>query len=268
MNSPQIQAAYKAVQDVQNEAAAAGASIAGAPGLGLSEAQGQEGITNSYYQQKINNALQAYQNAIAEQQTQQSGLGAAGGLVQPTQAGPTNVPYYPGTGQYGTPAAGAYGTTGSSGLQNVGSIAGQINIGQNVTQLNSYLGGAQVIGSNLNSLISSANINPVGLTYANGLIQFGSKAMSDPNYQKFAGQINDFVASLAPILGVGGNVTDMKTQMSNQIVNGLQSGSTIQQVVSYFLSQAQQKIQGLQAGGGVNTGGTQTGTTFGSFFGS
>lgn len=198
-------------------------------------------------------ALGAAQTQAARQaQTAET----AAGYIQPQPYGITTTPYAPATNQFGNIA----GTAAGGGLQGVGNVQGQIGIGQNVAQLNSYLGGAQVVGNNLNDLITANNINPTGLTYANGALQFGATLMSDPAYQKFAGQINDFVASLAPILGVGGNVTDMKTQMSNSIVNALQSGSTIKDVVSYFLDQAKQKIGGLSAGGGAGVGSSQGNT--------
>jgi hypothetical protein len=202
--------------------------------------------------------LTAAQGAYSGSQTQaQRATGAQEsvlGAVQPQPYGVTTTPYSPATGEFGTMAGNSAGT---GGLQNIGNVQGQIGVGQNVAQLNSYLGGAQVVGNNLNDLITQNNINPTGLTYANGALQFGQSAMSNPAYQKFAGQINDFVASLAPILGVGGASTDMKTQMSSQIVNALQSGSTIKDVVSYFLDQAQQKIKGLSAGGGAGVGSAQ-----------
>lgn len=199
--------------------------------------------------------------ATGQQGTQQLGLGAAGALAQPSYLAPGQSPYSPTSNQYGQ-LAGTQG--GSGGLQGIGNISGQIGVGQNVAQLNSYLGGAQVVGNNLNDLITQNNINPTGLTYANGALQFGAQAMSNPAYQKFTGQINDFIGSLAPILGVGGSVTDMKTRMSSQIVNALQSGSTIKDVVSYFLDQAKQKVQGLSSGGGAGVGSQSSGNSNGS----
>ena len=277
-STPEYQAAQEQylganqkLADLRQQEAIQNANIMGSR-TNLSEAGGEQGLLQTLAAGKeaaltgeMSATQAAAQTATGQQQAEQAGLAAAGGLAQPSQAGPTNVPFNPITGEYGTPAAGAFG---QGGLQGVGAIQGQIGVGQNVTQLNSYLGGAQVVGKNLQDLISSANINPVGLTYANGLLQFGAKAMSDPNYQKFAGQINDFVASLAPILGVGGNVTDMKTQMSSAIVNALQSGRTINDVVGYFLDQAQQKVQGLARGGGVGVGGAinSNGTTNSSQF--
>jgi hypothetical protein len=199
---------------------------------------------------QLQNALGQEQAGTSQQGTQQSGLAGAAGLAAPQNANALGT-YSPTTGEYN----GYGGTAGgsASGLQAGGNALGQVGIGQQVAQLNSSLGGAQVVGNNLQNLITQNNINPTGLTYANGALQFGQQALSNPAYQEFQGQINDFIASLAPILGAGGNVTDMKTQMSSQIVNALQSGQSINQVISYFLQQAQQKIQGLQQGGGVNT---------------
>ncbi len=269
----QYNQANQQLQQLQTDAATQAANIGGSR-TNLAEAGGETGILQNLVSGKeaaltgeMSAAQQAAQTATAQQQAQQSGLAAAGGLAQPQQVGPTNVPFNPTTEQYGSPAAGAYG--GGNGLQSVGGIQGQMDIGQQVTQLNSYLGGANVVGSNLQKLISDNNINPTGITYANGAIQFGEQQMSNPQYQEFAGQINDFVSSLAPILGVGGSTTDMKTQMSSQIVNALQSGQSINQVIGYFLQQAQQKIQGLSSGGGAGLGSSSSGgsgNTFGSFF--
>lgn len=284
-----VQGATQNIQALQDEYAKQNGIIGNSP-IGLSEQGGEQGLLNQQYATKLGAAQTALQNALTgnaqeqaaftgagnlanssagiatgQQATQQSGLAAAGGLSQPQQVGPTNVPFNPAEGTYGAPAANAFG---QGGLQGVGALQGQIGVGQNVTQLNSYLGGANVVGQNLQQLIADNNINPTDLTYANQALQFGADKMSNPAYQKFAGQINDFVASLAPILGVGGSATDMKTQMSSQIVNALHSGSTISQVVQYFLDQAKQKVQGLSAGGGAGVGSSPAGggTTFGSFF--
>lgn len=225
----------------------------------------QDALSNEY-----NGAVGLENAATGQQGTQQSGLAGAAGLAAPQQVSPTNVPYSPTTGQYGTPAASAYGSGTSNGLQSIGNISGQIGVGQNVTQLNSQLGGAQVVGQNLQNLISQQNINPSGLSVVNGALQFGANQAGNPAYQEFQGQVNDFINSIAPILGgASGATTDYKTQLAGQVVNALASGQSINQVISYFLSQAQQKIQGLSTGGGVNSAiSTQQNSapTFGSFF--
>jgi len=215
------------------------------------------------YATQEQNAIQAEQAATGQQGTQQSGLAAAGGLAQPQQVNPTNVPYNPLNGQYGTPAITNFSSNGSvaSGAQALGAFNGQQAVGQNITQLNSQLGGAQVAGQNLQSLITQNNINPSALTFANGALQLGAQYTSNPAYAKFQGAVNDFISAIAPVLGAGGNVTDMKTQMSSQIVSSLQSGSTMNDVISYFLQQAQQKIQGMSTGGGAGVGSTQNNGT-------
>ena len=236
--------------------------------------------------QVLQNQYLAYQNALAntyqgavglagaatsQQQAQQAGVGAAAGLAAPQQAGPTNVPFYPTQGNYGAPAYGAYG---QGGLQQVGNIGGQIAVGQNIAQLNSQLGGAQVEGTTLQELIGKAGINPSDVTFMNALTQYlQTGVLSDPKYNEFAGQVNSFIQSMAPILGAAGSATDFKTQLAQQIVNARSSGKSMNDVIGYFLNLAKQKIQGMSTGGGAGIGsnetpvGTSGGTTFGNFFG-
>ena len=284
-NNADVVAQQQKIQDLTNQYNGMSTAISGGA-TNLAEAGGEQGLLQNLYasnlgaeQQGLANILSgnaqqqtayneagglantAASNATSQQGTQQSGQAAAARLAQPQQVSPTNVPYNPTSNTYGSPAATAYGSNGTDGLQSVGNISGQIGIGQNVAQLNSSLGGAQVVGQNLNKLISDNNINPTALTFANGALQLGAQYTSNAAYQQFQGQINDFIASLAPILGAGGNVTDMKTQMSSQIVNALQSGQSIQDTVNYFLDQAKQKIGGLSAGGGAGQSNGTNNTT-------
>ena len=284
-----VQGASTNLQDLENNYANQQGIIGNSP-IGLSEQGGEQGLLNAQYASKLNaaqtnlaNTLQGNaqeqaaftgagstantesQAATGQQSAQISGLGAAAGLSQPSYLAPGQSPYSPTTGQYGT-IAGTQG--GANGLQSIGGIQGQIGVGQNVTQLNSQLGGAQVVGNNLSNLIQQNNINPSGLSVVNGALQFGANQLSNPQYQEFQGQINDFINSIAPILGgANGASTDYKTQLAGQVVNALGSGQSIQQVIQYFLGQAQQKIQGLSSGGGAGVGSGSGGNTFGSFSG-
>lgn len=271
--------ANEQLQKLQSDAAQQNANIGGSR-TNLAEAGGERGLLQNLVANKesaltgeMNAAQSAAQVATGQQGTQQTGLNEAGQLGAPQQAGPTNVPFNPLTGQYGTPAAGAYDANGGSNpLQSIGNISGQIGVGEKNAQLNSVLGGAQVVGRNLQGLITKNNINPSDATFLNAMNQYlQTGVLSNPQYQEFTGQVNELINSLAPILGAGGSATDMKTQMASQILNAKASGKSMNDVIGYFLDQAKQKLQGQLQGGGVNTGAQSsggTGLTFGSFFGS
>jgi hypothetical protein len=255
-------------------------ALIGGSRTNVSEAQGEAGLYNTQMIGQENaaaTALAGYQNqagiATGQQSAQQSGLAAAGALAAP-QAGqnPLTQSYNPLTNSYSPLAISGAGANAATDIENYGSLQQQQAIGAAAAQNNSYLGGAQVAASNLQNLITTNNLNPSALTFANGALQLAEQYTSNPAYAKLPGAINDFVASLAPILGTGGNVTDMKTQMASQFVQMLQSGATINAVVQYFTDQAQQKITGMANGGGANisgTGNTQSnGTSGGSSSGS
>lgn len=150
------------------------------------------------------------------------------------------------------------GAAGQGGAFQGGQQSGEFAAGANSAQMVHTLGSAQAVGNNLNQLITSANINPADPQFLNSINQFlQTGVMSNHQYQQFYGAINDYVASLAPILGVGGAPTDQKTSMAGQMVNQLASGKSIQQTIQYFDNLAQQKIQGYNQGGSFSgsTGG-------------
>lgn len=163
------------------------------------------------------------------------------------------------------------GGAGQGGAFFGGQQAGEAAAGQNSAGMVHALGAAQAVGNNLTSLITNANINPADPQFVNSINHFLQTGVaSNPQYQQFYGAVNDYVASLAPILGVGGSPTDQKTSMAAQMVSQLASGKSIQQTIAYFDQLAQQKIQGFNQGGnfGTSTGSTGTsGSTGGSSFG-
>ena len=266
-------AAQAQLQQLQSAQAQQDALIGGSR-TNVSEAQGEAGLYNTQMigqENAASTALAGYQNqagiATGQQSAQQSGLAAAGALAQPQPGqNPLTQSYNPLTNSYSPLAISGAGANAATDIENYGSLQQQQAIGAAAAQNNSYLGGAQVAASNLQNLITSNNLNPSSLTFANGALQLAGQYTSNPAYAKLPGAINDFVTSLAPILGAGGNVTDAKTQMASQFVQMLQSGSTINDVVQYFTQQAQTKITGMANGGGANisgTGNTQTNATNG-----
>lgn len=274
-STPEYQAAQKQYDDANQKyqellQSSVNNQVVGA-GTNASEYAGTQGLINNRianqenaYTNAMNAALAKMGAATSQQQTQQSGLGVAGGLTQPQLAGPTNVPFNPAEGNFGSPAANAFG---QNGLTGVGMLQGQIGAGQQYVQNQAIIGKVQPMVKNLDSLISQEGINPHDVTFLNQLDQWSRGTLSSSAIPKFQGQLNDIVASLAQILGVPSSATsDFRTQMAGSIVNGLQNGQSISDSVNYFLQQAQEASKGyLQGAQGANQGGGQP--MFGSFFG-
>ena len=83
--------------------------------------------------------------------------------------------------------------------------------------------------------------------------------MTDPKYQTLFNYLNEYTSTLAPILGVGGSATNLKTEIAQSFVNAQASGASIKEVLNNIESLADNKIQNLKSGavgGGVVSGGT------------
>jgi hypothetical protein len=290
----QYNQANQGLVNLEQQAAQAQGSVNNTPGISLQGATGESGqIQNTLANeaaplaQEMTAAQAAASNATTQQGTQQSGLAAAGGLAAPQPGqNPATQSYNPLTNTYSPLAANSAGTTGTSAaqaLENVGSLNGEQAVGANVAANQSILNAAQSTGTSLQNLISTAGINPSQFSIVNGALQAGASQLSNANYQKFAGQISDFISKIAPILGgSAGASTNYQTQLASQILNQWQSGQSINDVISYFLNQAQNNLNAMgttgqttaNSNGSINTNATGNtnnstgGTTFGSFFGS
>jgi len=60
--------------------------------------------------------------------------------------------------------------------------------------------------------------------------------------------LSEYVNTLAPILGVGGDTTNLKTQIAQGFINAHQSGQSISSVLNGIETLAQQKLQAQQGG--------------------
>lgn len=147
------------------------------------------------------------------------------------------------------------GGAGQGGAFYGGQQQGAQAQGQQSAQLHTSYGSAQSVGNNLTQLIQSANINPADPQLLNSINQFLQTGVaSNPKYQQFYGTINDYVASLAPILGVGGSPTDQKTSMAKEMVSQLASGKSIIDTIKYFDALAADKINAFDQSGSGNYG--------------
>lgn len=98
-------------------------------------------------------------------------------------------------------------------------------------------------------LQTNPTINPNDLAVGNKIQQWISgKQLADPKYQNFFNMLNDYTNTLAPILGVGGSPTNLKTEIAQSFLNAQASGQSIQQVLDGLENLANTKIQNLQSG--------------------
>lgn len=280
-NSAAVQSATQNLQALQNNYANQTGIIGNSP-IGLSEQGGEQGLLNNQYASKLGAAQTAVSNALQgnaqvqnayneagglantaagaatnEQQTQQSGQGTAAGLIAPT---PANA-----LGQY-NPASGLVTgyNTGSgmgSGAFSAGGVSNEVNLGQQASTLTATQNQARNITSQLQQTLSqNPDINPSQFSVVNGLLQAGANQIGNPAYQTFSNQINDLISRYSQILTPsGGNVTDLRTQIAQSLINAQANGKSIMQVLQSLDQQASGVISGLNTGGATSNG-TNTGS--------
>lgn len=104
-------------------------------------------------------------------------------------------------------------------------------------------------------LSANPQLNPADLAVGNKLQQWvQGKQLSDPKYQTLFNYLNEYTSTLAPILGVGGDPTNLKTQIAQSFINAAASGGSIAEVLDNMSVLATGKIQDLRSGatgGGV-----------------
>lgn len=244
----------------QGLASAYNAAVQGqAQQIGAAGEQGQQALTGQG--QQITAAGQAGQLANTAQANQITGQTNAANLpgVAPT-LGQYGQTYY----QFGNPqATGSVG--GVTGPAAAGVVQGQANAGQTFAQNNAILGKVQAQLPALSQLINSSGYNSNPFTFANQIQQWASGTLSNSTIPEVQGSLNDIVASLSQVLGVpSSGASDFRTQFAAQIVNGLQSGQSIQQALQFAVNQATQGNQGYLQGatgqgqssnGTINAGG-------------
>ncbi|MDE2102438.1 MAG: hypothetical protein KGL39_34650 [Patescibacteria group bacterium] len=127
------------------------------------------------------------------------------------------------------------GTQQGGGAQNTpftgGQAQGEANIGAQVKQNEATIGAAQFIQQKINNEIAQNHINPSSLTAVNFWNQWIQGQVSNPQYQNFGADMTDYAATIAPLLGYGGNITDQKTGIAQAMVPLLASGQTITQAL-------------------------------------
>lgn len=119
-------------------------------------------------------------------------------------------------------------------------------------------------------LASNPQLNPSALAVGNVLQQWvQGKQLSDPKYQTLFNYLNEYTNTLAPILGVGGDATNLKTQIAQSFVNAAASGQSIAEVLENIQGLSRGKIEDIRSGavgGGVVSSPQTSGSGGGGLF--
>ncbi len=278
-------AIQKQTTAAQQQAVAQGANVALQGNQQALSAQGQQQSGLASAAGLVQPQLGQYGQTYYNPQTGQASNGSSGG-VSP------NDPIYPALQQYAQmyatgQQAGIPGSiTGNSVLNaqvlqmarainpnfNINTVAGmasgQQQVGQQVAQMTAANTAAKGIEQAITSFIAqNPQLNPTDSTFANSISQWASgQQLGDPKYQTLANYLNEYISTLAPILGVGGNTTNLKTEIAQSMINARASGSSISEVLRNISTLADQKVANLASGGVgggvVSGGGTDTGYNF------
>lgn len=140
--------------------------------------------------------------------------------------------------------------------QGQATLAGQTSVLGGIPQLESANTAAEGIrGKIVTYLNENPDLNPSPLAAGNAFLQYvQGKQLSDPKYQTLVNFLNEYTSTLAPILGVGGDATNFKTEIAQSFINAAASGQSIATVLDNMSALASGKIQDIRSGatgGGV-----------------
>lgn len=110
-------------------------------------------------------------------------------------------------------------------------------------------------------LAANPQLNTSELAAGNLLQQWiEGKQLADPKYQTLLNYLNEYTNTLAPILGVGGNPTNLKTEIAASFVNAAASGASIAEVLENMQNLSRGKLQDMRSGalggGSISSGGS------------
>lgn len=185
----------------------------------------------------------------------------AGSLSQPV-SGPGGV--------LGTPqSVGEFGS-GINTTFGGGTALGQLEAGKQAVAMNNANTAAKGIEGTIQQFLqSNPQLNTSTATIGNAVQQWlQGKQLGDPAYQTLFNYLNEYISTLAPILGVGGDTTNLKTEIAQSFVNAKASGQSISQVLTNIGKLADDKYANFVSaakGGGQVAGGVPVGSTPTSF---
>lgn len=224
----------------------------------------------------------------SQQTLEQNALATAAGLAKPTPAAYGQTVFNPVTGEYsgggGLPAdvLDQYATMAANGQisavpsfitsnpvlnaqlnaaakaknpnYNPITSAAQGNVQATIPALETANTAAEGIKNKITSFLdANPALNASDLALANAAQQWiQGKQLTDPKYQTLFNYLSEYTNTLAPILGVGGDPTNLKTEIAQGFINGVASGASIKEVLNNMSQLATGKIQDLKSG---STGG-------------
>lgn len=125
-----------------------------------------------------------------------------------------------------------------------GVVAGEQSAGQSVAAMNVALGQARGIQSQIGALLQQQpNLNQSPLAAANAIQQWAQSTQAPTGpYVSLLQDLQEYANTIAPVLGVGGTATDLKTSIATNMVPTLAAGGTIQQALANLDNTAVGKI--------------------------
>lgn len=130
-----------------------------------------------------------------------------------------------------------------------GEVSGNTALGQQYAQNVSANNQAESIRGQIDqTLAGNPQLNPSSFTDVNKALQFLNGKVSNPAYQTLSNQLTEYVNTLAPILGVGGDTTNLKTQIAQGFVNAAASGQSLSSVLQSISQLAQTKLNAQKGG--------------------
>lgn len=291
-NSTVVSDAQKRLSDFQKAEGEQQANVYGEPGL-ASFKTGRAGALQEANAEIENKLAQGVTQAQTSQGQEITGLTNAATALHPELGSIGQVPYLPGENSQGA----VLGSTQPGGVTAAGNLLGQLQGAQaagaapgqaqaantqalgtattsgvasvlgSLPALKSANTAAEGIASTINSFLAqNPQLNASNSTLANAAQQWiQGKQLADPNYQILFNNLSEYSNTLAPILGVGGDATNLKTQIAQGFINARANGQSISQVLAGIGKLASDKIANIESGatgGGVVTGNTGGDTSF------
>lgn len=212
----------------------------------LSQGLNRSGVLQGLASNQVS-ALAAINQQAENLRSQNLGaLGTAAGQMAPIQVGPTTRVMSP-TG--GTVPGGEMNAFGG------GQVLGQQALGQQAATMFAALNMAKTVKNNISGVLASApELNPSDFNGINGVLQMLNGQVSNPKYQSLANALNEYITTIAPLLGSSGDVTNMKTQIAQSMINGGMSQESLMASINFMEQMATDKYNSLIATG---TSGTQ-----------
>jgi hypothetical protein len=219
---------------------------------------GKENVFNT------NNAIQMAGNAAEEGQLlnagqlQTQGAENVAGLTAPQQIGALSGVYNPGTNTF---AQGVGSAAGTGGLAGVGALQQQQQQGADVQTMTSSLNQtSSLIDKTKKDIANNPQFNATPVPLANALEGWlATNTVSSPQYANIINDLSEIANTIAPVLGVPGNPTNMKTIIATELVPKLLQGQDIGTVLDNLEQNAQLKIDAAKKTADSNTV-TQPGT--------